>query len=223
MACTQWHRIFLTLNNRTDVTDHEQIHNRKLYKHLSTYSDEDIKLRLKTYFKFFFVREPFERLLSTYKDKFLKIRHLWGVNNTNFRPFEKQMVNNFKRVDPNSDEKGSFTKFIYYVSEVGFNREPHWASYDSLCHPCEIDYDFIGHFEHMPDEGPYILRQTGMDRVATFPEFVTHNTTAKLLHEYAPIPKQKIVELAKAFEKDFETLGYKFPGPLTDLLGDYLD
>ena len=75
----------------------------------------------------------------------------------------------------------------------------------------------------MPDEGPYILRQTGMDRVATFPEFVTHNTTAKLLHEYAPIPKQKIVELAKAFEKDFEALSYKFPGPLSDLMDDYLD
>ena len=204
------------------MTEHEQIHKRRLYKHLSQYSDEDIKLRLKTYFKLFFVREPFERLLSAYSDKFVKSRHTWKVGYS-FEPFEKQMVNNFKRVDPNSDEKGSFTKFIYYVSGVGFNREPHWTSYDSLCHPCEIDYDFIGHFEHMPDEGPYILRQTGMDRVATFPEFVTHNTTAKLLHEYAPIPKQKIVELAKAFEKDFDTLGYKFPGPLTDLMGDYLN
>ena len=34
---------------------------------LSEYSEEEMSFKLKTYFKFFFVREPLERLLSAYK------------------------------------------------------------------------------------------------------------------------------------------------------------
>ena len=113
-----------------------------------------------------------------------------------------------------------FKKFIYYVSDVGFDRDEHWRSYGPICHPCDIEYDFIGHFEDMPEEAPYILRQTGMDRAVTFPPFLTHNTTSQLLKSYAPIPKEKIAQLGKAFEEDFEMFNYDFPGPLSDLMHD---
>ena len=137
----------------------------------------------------------------------------------NIRYFSKKTIeNSVKSEDPNSEDSVMFTKFIYYVSGVGFNKDRHWQSYDKLCHPCDIHYDFIGHFDSMQEEAPYILRQTGMDRVATFPEYRTHNTTSKLLEKYAPISRAKIVELAKAFEKDFEMFNYTFPGPLSDLM-----
>ena len=83
-----------------------------------------------------------------------------------------------------------------------------------------IEYNFIGHFEDMPEEAPYILRQTGMDRAVTFPPFHTHNTTSQLLKSYAPIPKEKIAQLGKAFQEDFEMFDYDFPGPLSDLMHD---
>ena len=71
----------------------------------------------------------------------------------------------------------------------------------------------------MPEEAAYILRQTGMDQVATFPKKgFTHNTTSKMLVKYAQIPKRKIDELGKAFQKDFEMFGYGFPGSLSDLM-----
>ena len=67
VACSQWKRVFLALDNRTDVDD---VHDGKHYKFLfNDYSDEDIKVRLQSYFKFLFVREPLERLLSAYNDK----------------------------------------------------------------------------------------------------------------------------------------------------------
>ena len=217
MACTQWKRIFLVLDNRTNVTNSGNVHNPRYFKSLGRYSDEGIKLRLQSYFKFFFVREPFERLLSAYENKFIERR--WPLNVIAW--FSKQIINNFKQVDPNSDDQITFTKFIYYVSGIGFNRDRHWTSYNKLCHPCDIQYDFIGHFDNMPDEAPYVLRQTGMDRVATFPDFINHNTKDKLLHRYAPIPKEKIFELAKAFEKDFKMFNYDFPGPLSDLMHNH--
>ena len=74
VACTQWKLVFLALDNRTDVDDvHDDKH---LHKFLfNDYSDEDIKVRLQSYFKFLFVREPLERLLSAYNDKF--INKIW--------------------------------------------------------------------------------------------------------------------------------------------------
>jgi len=66
----------------------------------------------------------------------------------------------------------------------------------------------------MPEEAAYVLRQTGMDQVATFPEFLTHNTTSKMFRNCAQIPKTKIFELAEAFRKGLEMFGYGFPGCL---------
>ena len=216
VVCSQWKRVFLALDNRSDayVKPQRAVHNPSYYKFLIDYPDEGIKLRLQTYFKFFFVREPFERLLSAYENKF--VDRQWPL--PSLLHYEKEIVNSFKQQDPNSDENVTFTKFIYYVSGVGFDQNRHWNTYDTLCHPCDIQYDFIGHFEDMPDEAPYILRQTGIDQVATFPDFITNNTTGKLLQRYAPISKEKIVELATAFEIDFEMFNYNFPGPLSELM-----
>ena len=216
VACSQWNLVFLSLNNRTNVKD---IHDPKNFKFLGQYSYEGIKLRLQAYFKFLFVRDPFERLLLAYENKFEE--KLWPWSQV--QRYSKEIVDNFKRVDPISDNKVTFTKFIYYVAGVGFNKERHWQTYDKLCRPCNIQYDFIGHFDHMPEEAAYILRQTEMDLVATFPEFRTHNTTRKMLQKYAQIPKAKIVELAKRFQKDFEMFGYGFPGSLSDLMRDFVE
>jgi len=154
--------------------------------------------------------------LSAFENKF--VEKLWDWRLLQY--YSKEIVDNFKRVHPNSDDNLTFTKFIYYVAGVGFNKNRHWETYDKLCHPCDIHYDFIGHFDHMPEEAAYILRQTGMDQVATFPEFLTHNTTSKMLRNYAQIPKAKIFELAEAFRQDLEMFGYGFPGSLSDVMRD---
>ena len=52
----------------------------------------------------------------------------------------------------------------------------------------------------MPEEAAYVLKKTGMDKEVIFPEFVTHNTTDKLLQKYAPVPREKIVELGHIFK-----------------------
>ena len=213
VACSQWNRIFLALDNRTNV---KNVHFPGYFKFLSQYSEEGIKLRLRAYYKFLFVRDPFERLLSAYENKFVEKR--WPARLV--RHYSNKIVDNFKRADPNSDHNLTFTKFIYYVAGVGFNKNRHWETYDKLCHLCDIHYDFIAHFDHMPEEAAYVLRQTGMDQVATFPEFLTHNTTSKMLRNYAQIPKAKTFELAEAFRQDLEMFGYGFPGSLSHVLRD---
>ena len=73
----------------------------------------------------------------------------------------------------------------------------------------------------MQEEAPYILRRTEMDKVVTFPPFITDNTTTKMLKSFGTIPEVEISQLVKLFEKDYEMFNYHFPGVLSDLLGGF--
>ena len=125
VACSQWNRVFLALDNRTNVED---VHLPSYFKFISQCSEEGIKLRLQAYYKFLFVRDPFERLLTAFENKFVEKLWDWRL----LQCYSKEIVDNFKRVDPNSDDNVTFTKFIYYVAGVGFNKDRHWKTYDKL-------------------------------------------------------------------------------------------
>ncbi|XP_068692029.1 carbohydrate sulfotransferase 11-like [Montipora foliosa] len=218
VACTQWNKVFLALDNRPNVSDRSVIHNPKNFKFLSQgYSAEEVEVRLRTYFKFLFVRDPLERLLSAYEDKFVHNPEVYYT-----KTYYKKMVEYFRStVDPRSHSKLTFRKFIHFITTIGFNADRHWATYDNLCHPCDIPFDFIGHFNDMQEEAPYVLRRTGMDKVVTFPPFITHNTSTKIIENFATIPKVEMFQLIKLFEKDYEMFNYHFPGVLSGLLGDF--
>ena len=49
------------------------------FTYLSEYSPEEINLKLKTYFKFMFVRNPTERALSVYRNKFNEIETFYKL------------------------------------------------------------------------------------------------------------------------------------------------
>ena len=216
VACTQWKKVFLALKESPKVN--VDVHNRGNYKWLNKgYSDEEIKLKLQTYFKFLFVREPFERLLSAYEDKFVETPDAHYM-----KRYAHKIVDNFKKyTDPSSNDKLTFKKFIYFITGIGFNDDHHWATYEKLCLPCDIQYDFIGHLNDMQEEARYVLRRTGMDKEVTFSPLVSHNTSSKMIKNFATISKAKIFQLAKLFQKDYEMFNYPFPGVLSDLLGDF--
>ena len=171
--------MFLDLQGRNpNVNVHKPGNYKLLYK---DYSDEEIKLRLQSYFKFLFVREPFERLLSAYEDKFVETPDVHYM-----KRYANKIVSNFKNyMDPSSDKELTFKKFIYYISSNGFNDDPHWAMNEKLCLPCQIQYQFIGHFNDMQEEARYVLRRTGMDKEVFFPPFATHNTSSKMIKNFA--------------------------------------
>jgi hypothetical protein len=85
-SCTSWKRTLLklsgnmTTSNKLLNTSHELkfgvVHNHafsdRILKRLVLFTPDEIRFRLNNYFKFMFVREPFERLLSAYRDKMLR-------------------------------------------------------------------------------------------------------------------------------------------------------
>ena len=216
-ACTQWKKIFLILNDKTQGihrNEHEKYHEKWRFNYLGQYSDEAIRTRLRHYYKFLFVREPFERLLSGFEDKF--VSNIWNWAETSRHTSE--MLNRYRQQHPNATNDITFTKFIYYVlSLTDGARNEHWKSYEGLCHPCAVDYDFIGHFENLEQEAPYLLKKTGLEKIIAFPPIKSLNTSRKVLEKYSELPEHMILQLGNAFRNDLEMFNYPFPGPLSAL------
>ena len=217
MACTQWKKIFLILNDKTQgiqYNEHEKYHEKWRFNYLSHYSEVAIRKRLRHYYKFLFVREPFERLLSGFEDKF--VSNIWNWVETPRHTSE--ILNRYRKEQPNATDDITLTKFIYYVLSLRDGaRNEHWQSYESLCHPCAVDYDFIGHFENLRQEAPYLLKKTGLDNIIGFPPIKSLNTSRKVLERYSEVPEHMILQLGDAFKNDFEMFNYPFPGPLSEL------
>ncbi|KAK1906761.1 Carbohydrate sulfotransferase 11, partial [Dissostichus eleginoides] len=75
VACTNWKRVMMVLTGRGKYSDPMEIPSNEAHipsnlKTLNQYSISEINHRLKNYLKFLFVREPFERLVSAYRNKF---------------------------------------------------------------------------------------------------------------------------------------------------------
>ena len=182
------------------------------FPRFSEFSEEERSFKLKTYFKFFFVREPLERLLSAYKHKFIR--------NPNYtKKIRKIMVQALRPQDyePQGKNVVSFSEFIQYFSS-NISRNQHWRQYEKICHPCVIKYDFIGHFETMGDDGPVVLKMAGIDDRATFPPIYESTGSDEMLEYYSQVPPPYIRRLGEQYRNDFEMFGYEYLGPVKRLL-----
>ena len=70
VSSTTWKQVLGVLHGLDK--NMKEIHRGDLWRWLHQYTEEERLKRIKTYFKFLFVREPLHRLLSAYKDKFMK-------------------------------------------------------------------------------------------------------------------------------------------------------
>uniref|UniRef100_A0A7M4FKX5 Carbohydrate sulfotransferase n=1 Tax=Crocodylus porosus TaxID=8502 RepID=A0A7M4FKX5_CROPO len=81
VACTNWKRVMMVLTGQGKYQDPLEIpaneaHVSSNLRTLSEYSISEINHRLRNYLKFIFVREPFERLVSAYRNKFTRMPSL---------------------------------------------------------------------------------------------------------------------------------------------------
>ena len=183
-----------------------------MWRRLSNYTVEEMNERLKTYFKFVFVREPLQRLLSAYKHKFIQ-----EPNYTS--GLRKEIVQALRPQDfkPNGKNFVKFQEFIQYLSN-NMSRNQHWRQYEKLCHPCVINYDFIGHLETLKEDAALLLKMAGIDGRVTFPPI--HNSTgpSDVLKYYSHVPPRYIRQLGEQYRNDFEMFGYEYLGPVRTLL-----
>ncbi len=221
VASTTMLKMLLTLRNDSDKYARRPVHTPRLWKHLSEYNTSNNSKRLVTHFKFLFVREPFHRLLSAYKDKF------FGKNRVYTNRLRQTIIKAYRPQDVETvgtkTNNVTFTEFLKYIvtSSNYLARNPHWRKYQHLCFPCTFKFDFIGHFETLADDAPYMLKKAGIDDRVAFPPLRSSRADSDFMTYYSQVPRDIISKLGEAFRSDFEMFGYLFPGQLGILLGNY--
>lgn len=188
---------------------------------LDQYNATDICNYLTKSYKFMFVREPFERLLSAYKDKFVYTR---PVDRHLLEIYGRKIIRDFR---PNATQQAlrtgrdvTFPEFIEYILKEGIHEglNWHWNTYDDQCRPCSVKYNFIGRFEYLPHNANYVLKKAGVYNLLKFPSENNYSRRRdELLKYYSQIPLGWIVQLRRVYHSDFEMFGYPFPGPLQAL------
>ncbi|XP_070691400.1 carbohydrate sulfotransferase 8-like [Pempheris klunzingeri] len=181
-GCSNWKRTLMVLAGQApnaQSINHDTVHYGHHLKTLDSFDRQGIMHRLETYTKVMFVREPLERIVSAYRDKFE------NPNNYYHSLFGKPIISKY-RVNPSGAalKTGSgvtFKEFVQYLLDVHrpVGMDIHWEQANQLCNPCLIDYDFIGKFENMEEESNFVLRLTGAPPNITLPSFKDRNPTDK--------------------------------------------
>jgi len=115
-----------------------------------------------------------------------------------------------------------FEEFVQYVvhdAHRGYDQlDEHWKPQHDICHPCHINYDFIGHYETIHNDAEHVLREiarrsnnTGVRFPAADADNRNRNSHRFLRQFYGNVSTHNVVRLLRLYKKDYETFGYKIP------------
>ncbi|XP_067887224.1 carbohydrate sulfotransferase 9-like isoform X2 [Heterodontus francisci] len=203
-GCSNWKRVLMVLNGLASSPhniSHNFVHYGKHLRRLDSYSLQETYEFLSTFTKILFVRDPMERLVSAFRDKF---EH----PNVYYHPVFGRAILKKYRTNASTEalKTGSgvtFREFVHYLLDpqkpVGM--DIHWEQISRLCSPCLINYDFIGKFENLENDANYFLKLIGAPPELHFPSFkdrhssdgrTTSALVEKYLHQISPLERQQI-------------------------------
>ncbi|XP_078112397.1 carbohydrate sulfotransferase 8-like [Sander vitreus] len=224
-GCSNWKRVLMVLGGKAASTrdiPHDAAHAANRLRRLDGYDAAGIAERLRSYTKVLFVREPFERLVSAFRDKF-------ESPNSYYHPvFGRAIIARYRANASlgalRSGAGVSFPEFVRYLLDV---RRPvgmdiHWTPVSQLCSPCLLRYSFIGKLESLEADANFLLRSVGAPGNLTFPDFKDRNpraerTSAAITQAYfsqlSAAERQKVFDF---FYMDY--LMFQYDKPFSDLV-----
>ncbi|XP_053330321.1 carbohydrate sulfotransferase 8-like [Spea bombifrons] len=167
VGCSNWKRILLLLKMDLSIEpnqlQHDIIHTTSVLNKLSNYPAKEQRRMLKDYTKVMFSRNPFQRLVSAYRDKILHTEAYYGTKLV-------QMIKEKFRTPHKRKENVTFEEFVSYILLGDPNKwDIHWLPMHRLCDPCNIHYDFFGKYETIKEDADYVLRAIGAPERMTYP------------------------------------------------------
>ena len=174
----------------------------------------------KDYFKFLFVREPMDRLLSAYRDK-LESTYA-GIYNPykewNLHKYGTVILQRYrKNVAPRILRTGrtsTFSEFLRFLKdEMNYNKgiDNHWKLYEKILNPCGMDFDFVGKKETWDEDLETILPKLFPrgTKKSVFPKSnVTPGGKVKPQKYFDSVDPHLIRLIAEKFKSDFQLYGY---------------
>lgn len=231
VACTNLKRVFLLLTGKMNATDPmalkaADVHLTydKYLTYLDSFPEDEARRKLSDYKKIIMVREPFERLLSAYRNKFTEKSPYFH------KRFGRKIIRKYRKNALQTDiEKGNnvkFPEFVNYITDPvtmeteGLNE--HWDLYSSLCQPCLINYDFIGKYETLDDDIEYFMHDLGIDSFIKFPKrsaaYKKKRTKDTFDQFFSNISATNLAKLWKIYRQDYKLFSYSYPDVLKDSL-----
>uniref|UniRef100_A0A3P9J3B0 Carbohydrate sulfotransferase n=1 Tax=Oryzias latipes TaxID=8090 RepID=A0A3P9J3B0_ORYLA len=225
VACTNWKRTLIALKQNEPYPDpmsfkSNMVHKFDRFRLLKHYSMPERK----HYTKFLFVRDPFVRLISAYRDKMLNYDQYFydGYIRVILQRYKTQKdvpvkYNGTKK----TDLKPSFHNFVQYIVDPRTEKyapfEPHWRQMHRLCHPCLVEYDFVGHQESLQEDAQQLLKILKLENAIKFPPSYENMTSGSSVMEwFQGVPIEDRRKLYRIYEKDFQLFGYRRPTELLD-------
>ena len=171
---------------------------------------KEARRKLTSYYTFFIVRDPIDRLVSAFRNKF---HSNYRGSDVHFKPYARAILRQNRRHISREAlarlDDMRFSEFIKYLLSRPPHFNSHWEMYHKLCQPCAIKYDFIGKYETMSQDVSYVLERIGVN--ISFPQRYQHSTFPKMyLTGTSRADLRKIREL---YAMDYELFGYKFHIP----------
>ncbi|KAM6176758.1 carbohydrate sulfotransferase 13 isoform 2-T2 [Erethizon dorsatum] len=223
VACTNWKRVMLALSGRVrgdpGAIPAHQVHAPGSLPSLADFSPSEINRRLRAYLAFLFVREPFERLASAYRNKFTR-----PYSEAFQRRYGTRIVRRLRPgAQPDALAHGHdvrFAEFLSYLLDPRTRRdEPfneHWERAHALCHPCRLRYDVVGKFETLAEDAAFVLDLVGESGLS-FPTpprpkaAAVRDQAARLFQDISPFYQRRLFDL---YKMDFLLFNYSAPSYL---------
>lgn len=190
----------LELNNTSfNREDFQDIHVREFSPLLSPKQVASFPMLVQDnrFFKFCFVRNPYDRLLSCYLDKISSGSHQ-----------KKKVLKALGYNEADLTRTVSFEQFVEVVAQQSVEEmDNHWRLQCAQVMADVIPYDFIGRFENFVEDFTFVGQQLCPEFDSYYVESRPHETAAcsKRDAHYTPKLKRMIAEI---YARDFCRFGY---------------
>ena len=142
-------------------------------------------------YKFTIVRNPYDRILSAYRDKVVR------------RKRESAYV--LYRLGKGRDDNASLDEFLFYLSDLGgLFDDPHWMPQAGLAWVPRNELDFVGRVENLDADLSFLRDQFFLSRqeLSSWLRDTTNNIPGAGL---TPAQRKKVFSI---YADDFEIFGY---------------
>jgi hypothetical protein len=209
--------------NDLSLIPSQSVHEDNRMRKFEPYGAADaIRHGLGNYTKIIFVRDPLERLVSAYQDKFANGNSSGTVYQTGIgTEIIRKYRNRPTELSLKNGHDVTFTEFVSYVIDEWKDGrrqlDVHWRPVIDLCLPCSMEYDMVGKFETLHRDVDFLLQRLNESNISRL--FIRPNRTRPTIslmqsqwnkRILSQLGYQQLSDLYRIYEDDFRLFGYQY-------------